>query len=59
MDSETHSRRRSTLARTAVAVTTGLVLLGAAFAFTPIGRVVAELAAPTAHQYVVGVSGMH
>ena len=46
-------------ARRAIVLATGLVLLGAAFAFTPLGRVVAQLTAPSAHQYVVGVSGMH
>jgi hypothetical protein len=46
-------------ARRAIALATGLVLLGAAFAFTPLGQVVAQFAAPSAHQYVVGVSGMH
>jgi hypothetical protein len=36
----------------------GLLLVGAAFAFTWPGKVVAQ-SDPTAHQYVVGVSGMH
>ena len=44
-------------ARTTIALATAL--LAAAPAFTPTGSAVAQSAAPTAHRYVVGVSGMH
>lgn len=44
-------------ARTAVAL--AAALLGTAAAFTPRGSALAQSADPAAHQYVVGVSGMH